>query len=303
MSREREAVSSKSREQMVKKLIRDVIKATRRWLEKEPDEAAAIDQNTHRFEWLNAQCLKVLEHGRLKPNYVWGTIQGAGLAQILGIRQISVIEFGVAGGNGLIALQDIAVRVEEIFGVEIDVFGFDTGAGLPKPKDYRDLPNLFSEGLYPMAVEKLRPKLSKAHLILGLVENKVADFISSKPSPIAFVSFDLDLYTSTKHALALLEADHEVLLPRVHCYFDDILGYTYSDFTGELLAIAEFNASHKMRKISKINGLKHLLPPRLANQTWPYKFYLAHIFDHELYGHYDGLNSTDIENRHRLLHL
>jgi hypothetical protein len=291
------------RQSMVKKLIRGAIRRARRWLEEEPDETAAIDQNKHRYHWLNVQCLKILEHHKRKPSYVWGVIHGAGLAQILGLRQISVVEFGVAGGNGLIALQDIAVRVEEIFGVEIGVYGFDTGAGLPKPTDYRDLPNLFSEGLYPMAVEKLRPKLNKAHLILGPVENTLADFIHAKPTPIAFVSFDLDLYTSTKQAFALFEADHEVLLPRVHCYFDDILGYTYSEFTGELLAIAEFNASHKMRKISKINGLKHLLPPRLANQRWPDKFYLAHIFDHELYGHYDGLNSTDIENRHRLLHL
>jgi hypothetical protein len=278
---------------MIKKLIRDVIKATRRWLEEEPDEAAAIDQNTHRYEWLNAQCLKVLEHGRRKPNYVWGTIQGAGLAQILGIRQISVIEFGVAGGNGLIALQDIAVRVEEILGVEISVYGFDTGSGLPKPTDYRDLPNLFSEGLYPMVVEKLRPKLNKAHLILGRVENTIVDFINSKPPPIAFVSFDLDLYTSTRDAFALFEADQDLLLPRVHCYFDDIFGSTYSEFTGELLAIAEFNAGHKMRKISKINGLTYLLPPRLPHQRWPEKFYLAHIFDHQLYGHYDGLNRGD----------
>jgi hypothetical protein len=280
---------------MVKKLIRGAIRRTRRWLEEAPDETAAIDQEKHRYHWLNAQCLKVLEHDKRKPYYVWGVIHGAGLAQILGLRQISVVELGVAGGNGLIALQDIAVRVEEIFGVEIDVYGFDTGAGLPKPTDYRDLPNLFSEGLYPMAVEKLRPKLNKAHLILGQVENTVADFIHSKPAPIAFVSFDLDLYTSTKHAFALFEADREVLLPRVHCYFDDIIGFTFSEFTGELLAIAEFNACHKMRKISKINGLKYLLPPRLAQQRWPDQFYLAHIFDHELYGHYDGLNGDNLE--------
>ena len=83
-------------------------------------------------------------------------VQGAGLAQVLRIPRISVIEFGVAGGNGLMALQDIAARVEAIFGVIIDVYGFDTGVGLPKPTDYRDLPNVFVEGFYPMDVEKLR---------------------------------------------------------------------------------------------------------------------------------------------------
>jgi hypothetical protein len=273
---------------MLKRLLRGAIRRTKKWLEEEAENAAIVEKP--RYQWLNAQCLRLLEVDPRRPNYVWGVVHGAGLAQVLGIPRISVIEFGVAGGNGLVALQDIATRVEEVFGVTIDVYGFDTGVGLPKPSDHRDLPNVFVEGFYPMDVEKLLPQLNKAKLRLGRIENTISEFIHSKPAPVAFISFDLDLYTSTRHAFALLESERNLLLPRIYCYFDDILGFTYSEFNGELLAITEFNNDHNMRKISKINGLKYYLPSSLADQRWAEQFYLAHIFDHESYGHYDGLN-------------
>jgi hypothetical protein len=50
---------------------------------------------------------------------------------------------------------------------------------------------------------------------------------------VAFVSIDLDLYSASKEALALLDADPAKLLPRVFCYFDDIMGHGYNDFTGD----------------------------------------------------------------------
>jgi hypothetical protein len=265
-------------------------------LEEGPDEKIATIEEKPRYRWLNDQCLEIWGQVKRRPNYVWGVVHGAGLAQTLGVHQISVVEFGVAGGNGLIALQDIAAKVEEMLGVKIDAYGFDTGTGLPKPTDYRDLPNFFSEGFYPMDAEKLRTQLNKAVLRLGQIQNTISDFINSKPAPVAFISFDLDLYTSTRHAFALFEADQNLLLPRIHCYFDDILGFTYSEFTGELLAIADFNSGHKMRKISKINGLKYFLPQSLAQRKWVDQFYLAHIFDHTSYGYYDGLNPASALN-------
>jgi hypothetical protein len=192
-------------------------------------------------------------------------VQGANLAKVLGIHRISVIELGVAGGNGLIALEYIAEKVEKMCGVEIDVYGFDTGMGLPKPHDHRDLPNLYVEGSYAMDHEKLQKRLKRAHLILGLVEDTIPKFVASDFPAIAFISFDLDLYTSTMHAFKLFEADQKFLLPRIHCYFDDILGYTFGDCNGELLAISEFNASHTTRKISKLNGLRYYVPTKYAD--------------------------------------
>ena len=141
-----------------------------------------------------------------------------------------------------------------------------------------------------MDQEKLTKRLSKAQLRLGQVGETIIDFIDSKPAPVAFISFDLDYYSSTVQAFKLLDAESAVLLPRIHCYFDDITGFTYSERTGERCAIHEFNNSNAMRNISPIYGLRHYLPVPYANKYWTECMYLAHIFSHPLYGHSDGLS-------------
>ena len=98
-----------------------------------------------------------------------------------------------------------------MFGIEIDVFGFDTGAGLPPPKDYRDLPNLYRRAGFPMDQEKLRQRLKKARLIIGDVGEMIGGFIESGPAPVGFVSIDVDLYTSTMAAFKLFDAGTDVL--------------------------------------------------------------------------------------------
>jgi len=45
------------------------------------------------------------------------------------MHRVSVLEFGVAGGQGLLTLERIAVRVEEMINIGIDVYAFDTGDG------------------------------------------------------------------------------------------------------------------------------------------------------------------------------
>lgn len=266
-----------------------------RWFEEEAKKRAEeehnYDHDDFAYPWLNSILKKLLSEGggALRPHFTWGVLHGAHLAKAIGIKRVSVIEFGVAGGNGLISLEKVAEKVEKIFDVGIDVYGFDTGSGLPKPKDYRDLPNLWKEAAFPMDEEKLKRRFKRAHLILGLVENTIPGFISSNPAPVAFISFDLDYYSSTMQAFRLLEADQGLLLPRIHCYFDDIMGFAYSNFTGERLAILEFNVSHSKRKISPIYGLKYFLPAPYDQAQWSELIYMAHIFDHDLYGHYDGL--------------
>jgi hypothetical protein len=70
---------------------------------------------------------------------------------------------------------------------------------------------------------------------------------------------------------------------------NDIIGVTFSEFTGERLAITEFNNSHTMAKISRICGLRHFLPLSHGQSGWVDQMFIAHFFDHELYAHYDGL--------------
>ncbi len=219
--------------------------------------------------------------------YIFGVLSAADLAFHLGVKKISAIEFGVATGKGLRALEHIAELVEQYYDISIEVYGFDTGAGLPKPQDYRDLPNLWSEGYFAMDEKELRKNLKRAKLFLGDVKDTVGSFADANAAPVGFVSFDMDLYSSTRDAFQLFDFENDQFLPRVHCYFDDVFGLTYGDCNGELLAIAEFNQAHKDKQISQIPGLKHLLHRPKAR--WPEQIYLAHFFHHELYGKNDGL--------------
>jgi len=221
--------------------MRKAYKAARRWL-LEGENAGQRPSREYRefsYDWLNRNLFpKILQEGggSYRSNYTWGILQGVNLASALDIKRVSVIEFGVAGGNGLISMEEVSGKIESIYGVEIDVYGFDTGKGLPKAKDYRDLPNIFSdEGRHPMDLQELRKRLKRAQLMLGLVADTIEEFIESKPAPVAFFAVDLDLYSSTIDALRILEARQEMLLPRICCYFDDIMGLTCSDYNGERL--------------------------------------------------------------------
>ena len=275
----------------MKTVIRKAVRAAKKWLQDGENMNKTMPREFS-YDWLNRYLLpRILKEGgpTFRPPYTWGVLQGVNLAKAIDINRVSIIEFGVAGGNGLIALEEISAKIESIYEVEIEVYGFDTGVGLPKPEDNRDLPNIYSEGRHPMETEKLRERLKRAQLMLGLVADTVEDFIQSEPPPAAFIAVDLDFYSSTIHALRLLDARQELLLPRICCYFDDIMGLTCGDCNGERLAISDFNSSHETRKISQIYGLKYFLPQECANAMWAEMFYMAHIFDHDEYGRFDRL--------------
>jgi len=89
--------------------------------------------------------------------------------------------------------------------------------------------------------------------------------------------------------LRVLDAKPSALLPRIYCYFDDIVGFNFGDYNGERLAISEFNEEHSMRKLAQIYGLKHFVPPRYRDTRWVELFYMAHIFDHPMYCQRDQL--------------
>ena len=224
-------------------------------------------------------------HGR--PPYLWGTLCAAALARQLGYPRISVLELGVAGGNGLRELERIAAFAERLSGVGIDVYGFDGGAGLPKPQDHRDLPQLWREGDYRADPGVVAQSLTRAKLIVGPVAETVPAFMRGRPAPIGFVAFDLDLYRSTMDAFAAFAAPADLLLPRVTCYFDDIVGFSHGDFNGERLAIRDFNEGSPRRKLSQVYGLRYFLG---VEQWWVETMYMLHAFDHPRYGEFDGTN-------------
>jgi len=221
-----------------------------------------------------------------RPYYGYGLLRAAKEAKALGLNRISAIEFGVARGNGLIAIEKLGKAITRICGVRIDVHGFDLESGLPEPADYRDLPFIWQKSFFRMDKSALVSRLRSAKLFLGNVKETVPEFAEQEFSPIGFVSFDLDFYSSTRDALRIFDVDDSKLLPRVYCYFDDIMGNDAeitSQYTGELLAIREFNESHKDRKIDLIPGLRH---KRVIRSAWPDFIYVMHSFTHPKYNQY-----------------
>lgn len=221
-----------------------------------------------------------------RPAYAYGVHSAALEAKELGIDRITAIEFGVGPGGGLVALDEVAGEVLRATGVSVQVIGFDTGRGLPPPRDYRDIPYRWAEGEFRMDERGLRSRLKSAELILGNVRDTIGAFLNRRDlAPIGFISFDLDYHSSTIDAMVLLDAADRFFLPRVFCHMDDVIGGEREfmcEYVGELLAIREYNDSHEHRKLAPINGLAHKRPiPAWWNDT----MYVFHMFQHPLYSH------------------
>ena len=234
-----------------------------------------------------------------RMHYAYILYQGAKLAAALGQKRISAIEFGVAGGSGLRWMERHAEAIERIFPVEIEIYGFDTGAGLPAPRDYRDLPYHWQHGFFAMDEAKLRASLKRAKLVIGDVAETGKTFAATyDPAPIAAVAHDLDFYSSTAEGLKLFDIDEQYLMPRIFCYFDDTIGTDlelYSDFTGERLAINEFNATRDKRKIA----IPYHLRAREGLGSWRHQIWIAHLFDHSRYNDFVSEHDQQLPLRHQ----
>jgi hypothetical protein len=208
----------------------------------------------------------------------------ADLARRLKIPKITVIEFGVAGGNGLLALEELAEVMGQHHGVEIRVAGFDMGSGLPPAKDYRDIAHVWGQGFFEMDEAALRKRLKPSTtLLLGDVGDTVQQFLKEEFPPIGFISFDMDYYSSTKKAFAIFRSGPETKLPRVYCHFDDMVApeiACHNEYVGEMLAIREFNEEHDLRKICK---LAYLPWSRQHPAIWHEQAFVFHDFEHPLY--------------------
>ena len=223
-----------------------------------------------------------MDHVGYEP-YAYGFDQAARLARTLGEPSFAIAELGVAGGNGLAALERLASGQD----MPVTVTGFDTGTGLPAPVDYRDLPYLWRGGHFGMNQAALR-ECTDAELVLGDVGETAPAWLARQVLPVGFLAFDLDYYSSTTRALSgLLTGPPERYLPRVWCYFDDTVGgdeEIHSEHTGVLAAIAEFNAAHTGRKLAQPNGLRWKLGGTPA--AWVEGMYVLHLFTHPRYCEY-----------------
>jgi hypothetical protein len=194
------------------------------------------------------------------PYYQFGILEGARLAKAQDHPEITVIEFGVWSGRGLLKMEEYARRIELVTGVVIKVVGFDAG-GLPSfIGDHRDHPDQWKPGDYSMPnFEKLQMKIDpgRTRIIIGDVRDTVPSFLEKGDfPPLGFISFDLDLYSSTRDALKILSSNNRRTLRQTPLYFDDIDFITNHRWAGVLLAIDEFNQKCDTVKIDRWHNLK-----------------------------------------------
>ena len=217
----------------------------------------------------------------VRPQYAWPVLHAADTAREYGVKRITVIEFGVANGAGLMNLCAVARRTTETTGVAIDVVGFDTGAGMPAAIDYRDHPEAFQAGDFPMDAAKLRAALPpNARLILGPIAQTLPAFLAElgPGNPLGFIAIDVDYYSSTVDCLKVLDGRPDAYLPWLPVYLDDITLFTSSIHAGELLAVEEFNAAHALRKVTPLHTLRNRRI--FKNAGWIDQIFVAQIHDH-----------------------
>ena len=218
---------------------------------------------------------------KFRPHYHSIIYESTQTALKLNLKKISLIEFGIAGGNGLLSIEKYCKKLSEKYKIEYEIYGFDFGdsSGLNFSKNPKDLPYYWSEGQFKMNYNKLKTKIKNSKLVLGDVSDSVKNFTQKyNPAPIGAIFFDLDYYTSTINALEIFKCSDDFILPRVICYFDD-LQPNVNNFNGELAAINEFNKNNEEMKIVKDYGtsLNYYYGP------WNEEVFILHKFNHKDY--------------------
>lgn len=204
-------------------------------------------------------------------------------ARAQGLKTVTAVEFGVAAGAGLLNMAHIASRVTAVTGVTFNIVGFDTARGMPPPRDYRDHPDLYREGDFPMDEAALRSVMPKnVNLVIGDLAETATAFLErlTPDAPLGYVCVDVDFYSSTKQALACLTGRADIYLPLTYVYLDDLEDEAHNSNCGELLAVKEFNAEVYPRVIERHAFLRGYRI--MKNARWIDHVFAYHVLDHPL---------------------
>ena len=158
------------------------------------------------------------------------------------LDHIIIIEFGVSYGKSLKYLEDLKIKFEKRYKVEIRLFGFDTFEGMPKTENIYDQPYDWNKGDYISDYQTVQSKVKSANLIKGDIKNTVNRelFESYNISNILIILFDLDYFSSTNNSFKIFENSFSsYMLPRVGLFFDNI--HSSSEISGEYYSIQKFN--------------------------------------------------------------
>jgi hypothetical protein len=219
-----------------------------------------------------------------RANYLYGMLRAADVAKYCGKQSVTVIEFGVASGAGLLNMIHLTPMIEKETGIKLRIVGFDTGHGLPSIRGYKDHPELWRTGDFATEDRDalIRRLDGRAEVIWGDIADTIEPFTNSiNPSaPLGFISVDLDIYSATTAALRCLTGQPEKYNPGISMYFDDVSFFFANEWAGELAAISEFNEEHELRKIGPDRSLPGRRP--VLSASWYSKMYVCHVLDHEV---------------------
>ena len=217
----------------------------------------------------------------LRHHAAFGLLKAADLARQHGIPEVQALEFGVAAGAGLINMARIAEKITAETGVRVKLTGFDTGKGMPKPIDYRDHPDLYGPGDYPMDFAKLQAALpANVRLVIGELAETVPAWLKANAggAPIGYAAIDVDYYSSSVEAFKVFEGPATSYLPFVVVYLDDIHFDVHNSWCGERLAMGEFNERNRRRKLEQHAMLRRRRV--FKNAPWLEQIFYLHVLDH-----------------------
>ena len=101
-----------------------------------------------------------IKYKQFRPHYETILLESCIEAKKLGYTEVSALELGVAGGNGIISLEKYKTKIQKLYNIKINIYGFDTGEGLPVINDKLNLPFLWKSGDYKVDKKKLENKVN-----------------------------------------------------------------------------------------------------------------------------------------------
>ena len=235
-----------------------------------------------------------LKFSTFRPHYETILYEASKTALKLGAKEISVLELGVAGGDGIKSLHKYKKKIEKILNIKIFIVGFDSGSGLPEVTKKEDLPFFWKAGDYTNKnLSSLETNYNDVKIFTGEISETLETFINQNNHKIGCIFFDLDLYSSTKSFLDIIPllSKNNLLLPRTLCYFDDlfIADYGLDDSNGEPLAISNFNNDNTNFKLGRAyDNVSDFKFPLAKNQI-----FTLHDYENENYNKYIGIYEAE----------
>jgi hypothetical protein len=163
-------------------------------------------------------------------------------------RPLAYYEFGTGSGNTLERAISVLRRWPQV-----RIFLFDSFEGLPRSDDRRDRlvgwnagEFAFSEDYIHEVIRRAGFPLERVRTVKGFFNRSLTAELAAelRDVPPAFVTVDVDYYSSTKSVLDFLAP---ILASGATFYFDDLWSFDGHPDFGQLRALAEFNDQWKER--------------------------------------------------------